>query len=131
MANAKTATSESPKSSSDQSIKSKTPSSSPSDKAIPPSSYTSSSPQSAKSLTDKESSSAGPLNNTDVKLPSREQMEGFLFKSLVYIWDFAFYVFALSRKLFETYIWNNPTVQYYWKALLKRMEDARKEIKSK
>ncbi|KAM7355804.1 uncharacterized protein ACRADG_001754 [Cochliomyia hominivorax] len=73
----------------------------------------------------------GAFGDVGVKLPNRDQVESFVFKSLVYLWDFTYYVFCLSCKLVETYVFNNSTVQYYWKQLLKRMDDARKELKSK
>ncbi|XP_046808218.1 uncharacterized protein LOC111685729 isoform X1 [Lucilia cuprina] len=78
-----------------------------------------------------EKSSTASLGDTGVKLPSKDQVESFFFKSLVYLWDFAYYVFCLSHKLVEKYVFNNSTVQHYWNLLLKRMDDARKEIKSK
>ncbi|XP_065361946.1 uncharacterized protein LOC135955525 [Calliphora vicina] len=81
--------------------------------------------------TNTDKCSTGSLGETGVKLPSKDQVESFFFKSLVYLWDFAYYVFCLCRKLVETYVFNNSTVQQYWKQMLKRMDDARKEIKTK
>ncbi|XP_037819411.1 uncharacterized protein LOC119615496 [Lucilia sericata] len=79
----------------------------------------------------KDTKPGASLGDTGVKLPSKDQVESFFFKSLVYLWDFAYYVFCLSHKLVEKYVFNNSTVQHYWNLLLKRMDDARKEIKSK
>lgn len=72
-----------------------------------------------------------PIQPPNIKLPNRDQVEKYFFTALVYIWDFAYYVFCLSLKLIDNYIVKNSTVQLYWKRLIKRLDEQREAIKSK
>ncbi|XP_075163553.1 uncharacterized protein LOC142236182 [Haematobia irritans] len=99
--------------------------------SIPPGK--SSDPSNSKALSSSQSSPIddSPIQPPNIKLPSRDKVEKYFFTSLVYIWDFCYYVFCLSLKLIDTYILKNPTLQENWKKLTKRLDEQREAIKSK
>lgn len=60
-------------------------------------------------------------------LPDREQVERFLFRVLALLWDVSVWVYSNTKKLINTHIIANDSVQWYWKRMHERMDKAKKE----
>ncbi|XP_011196032.2 uncharacterized protein LOC105221068 [Zeugodacus cucurbitae] len=60
-------------------------------------------------------------------MPDREQVERFLFRVLALFWDVSVWVFINTKKLIDTHIIGNDSVQWYWKRMHERMAKAKKE----
>lgn len=65
----------------------------------------------------------------DIKLPSREQVEKYLYMAAVIIWDTTLYIYAISRKIIEQYVLKNPTFDHYWRIFINKFNETRKEMK--
>lgn len=66
-------------------------------------------------------------NVTAPSLPDREQVERFLFRVLALLWDVSVWVYINTKKLIDTHIIANDSVQWYWKRMHERMAKAKKE----
>ncbi|XP_054735452.1 uncharacterized protein LOC129242686 [Anastrepha obliqua] len=74
-----------------------------------------------------QQSSRSTPNAPALSLPDRKQVERFFFRVLVLIWDISVWTYFNTKKAIDTHIVANDSVQWYWKRLHERMEQAKKE----
>lgn len=66
---------------------------------------------------------------SDIKMPTKEQIEKYLYMATVIIWDTALLIYSILRKLFDLYVLKNATFDHYWRIFLQKFNEARKELK--
>ncbi|XP_054734099.1 uncharacterized protein LOC129241665 isoform X4 [Anastrepha obliqua] len=74
-----------------------------------------------------QQSSRSTPNAPALSLPDRKQVERFFFRVLALIWDISVWTYFNTKKAIDTHIVANDSVQWYWRRLHERMEQAKKE----
>ncbi|KAI9584859.1 hypothetical protein GQX74_006754 [Glossina fuscipes] len=96
-----------------------------------PESLSSSSPFSFENKATENKSSIDSIITSAFKLPNREQVEKYSFRAAVLLWDTSVYLYSLAARLFDEYVFKQPTLQQYWGTFKMKMDKARQEMKSK
>ncbi|XP_023173209.2 uncharacterized protein LOC111601031 [Drosophila hydei] len=67
------------------------------------------------------------LQDAAANLPSKEQVEKFIFRTLAFIYDILFLTANWTIRVVDEKIVQNKTVRFYWKRFHEKMEEAKKD----
>ncbi|KAI9583137.1 hypothetical protein GQX74_012354 [Glossina fuscipes] len=103
----------------------------PTSSACTSSTSTTSSPKTYSTPSTEKKSSTDSTKLPEIKLPSREQLEKYIFRATVIVWGTSVYVYSVTSGLFDQYLLKQPVLQQYWALFKQKMDQARQEMRSK